>query len=139
MMRSRVSWAALFAASLVAAVDVVYLLAINSEHEGQLSSSRVQFVGGSLAAAAVGCVLGAVLPPGVLKLALLAGAGFLLLLFAFVGMFSIGILLVIPTILALRAASKAAQSVPGARPYAVTAAAGAAALVIVALGLANTA
>jgi hypothetical protein len=134
-----VYWSALFAAALVAAIDVVYILAINGEDEGQLSSSRVQFVAGSLAAAAVCCVVGALIPPGVLKLALLAGAGFLLLLFAFLAMFSIGLLLVIPTILALRAASKAAQSVPGARPYAVTAAAGAAALVIVALGLANTA
>jgi hypothetical protein len=136
--RSNVYWSALFAAALVAAVDVAYLLAINAEDEGQLSSSRVRFVAGSLAAVAVCCVVGAVVRPAILKLALLAAAGFMLLLFTFLALFSIGILLVIPTVLALWAASRAAVSVPGAQPYAVTATAGAADLAILAFGLAHT-
>ncbi len=131
-------WSALFAAALVAAVDVAYLLAINAEDEGQLTSSRVRFVAGSLAAVAICCVVGAVVRPAMLRLALLAGAGFMLLLFTFLALFSIGILLVIPTVLVLRAAGRAAVNVPGARPYAVTAAAGAADLAIVAIGLAHT-
>jgi hypothetical protein len=133
-----VYWSALLSAALVAIVVVFYLVTINGEDEGEVSSSRVQFVAGSLIAGALCCAVGAVLRPGVLRLALLAGGGFMLLLLTFIGVFSIGILLVIPTVLALRAAGKAARDVPGAQLYAVTAAAGFAALLIVALGLANT-
>jgi hypothetical protein len=136
--RSSISLGALFAASLVAAVDVFYLLTINAEDEGELGTSRVQFVAACIAAAAICCALGAVVRPGRLKLGLLAGAGFMLLLFTFIGLFSIGILLLVPMILALRAASQAAGHVASSQSLAITALVGAAALGVVALGLMNT-
>jgi hypothetical protein len=136
--RSRVSYGALLAAALTAAVDVLYLLLINGQGDSGVTDARVLFVAGCLAGAAILAAVGALLPHGVLRVVLLAAAACLLLAWTFLGIFSIGILLLIPTILAVRAAVQAAEAMTGEFSYGVAAAAGFAALAFVAIGVANT-
>jgi hypothetical protein len=136
--RSRVSYGALLAAALTAAVDVLYLLLINGQGDSGVTDARVLFVVGCLAGAAILAAVGALLPHGVLRVVLLAAAACLLLAWTFLGIFSIGILLLIPTILAVRAAVQAAEAMTGEFSYGVAAAAGFAALAFVAIGVANT-
>lgn len=136
--RSRVSVAALFAAALTAAVDSFYLLAISGQEDSAISDARVLFVAGCLAGAAGLAAVGAVMPGGVVRVILLAASACTLLAWTFLGMFSIGILLSIPTILTVRAAVQAVEAMGGESSYGVAAAAGFAALAVVAIGFANT-
>ena len=136
--RSGVSVGALLAAGLTVAVDVLYLYVIHGEGDTAVTDARVLFVAACLAAAALFAAVGAVIPDGVIRVVLLAAAGCALLAWAFLGMFSIGILLVVPTILTIRAAVQAVEAMGGEFSYGVAATAGFAALAVVAIGVANT-
>ena len=136
--RSRVSVGALLAAALTVAVDVLYLYVITRQEDTAVTDARVLFVAGCLAGAAVLAVVAAVMPDGVLRVILLAASGCTLLAWTFLGIFSIGILLLIPTILVIRAAVRAVEAMGGESSYGVAAAAGFAALAVVAIGVANT-
>jgi hypothetical protein len=137
-MRSRGSLGALVAAALTAAVDVFYLLLISGQEDTGVGDSRVLFVAGCLAAAAICTAIGALIPDGLLRVVLLAASGCALLAWTFLGIFSIGLLLLLPTILTLRSAAQAAAAVADESSYGVAAAAGFAALAFVAIGLAST-
>jgi len=134
----RISFGALLAAALTAVVDVLYLLLISGQEDSAATDGRVLFVAGCLAGAAVFAAIGAMIPDGALRVVLLAAAGCTLVAWTFLGMFSIGILLLIPTILVVRAAVQAADAMTGEFSYGVAAAAGFAALAFVAIGVANT-
>ena len=133
-----VSFSALLGAALTAAVDVFYVFLIRGQEDTTLTDSRVLFVAGCLAGAALFAAVGAVLPNGVLRVVLLAAAACMLLAWTYLGMFSIGILLLIPAILTIRSAVQAAAAMGGELSYGVAAAAGFAALAVVAIGVANT-
>ena len=135
----RGSLAALVAAALTAGVDVFYVLLISAEEDtGRVGDSRVLFVAGCLAVAAICTAIGALIPDGPLRVVLLAASGCTLLAWTFLGIFSIGILLVLPTILTIRSAAQAAGAMAGEFSYGVAATAGFAGLAIVAIGVANT-
>jgi hypothetical protein len=134
----RVSVAALLAAAGAGYTDVLYLWTINAEGEGELGSSRVIFVAICLGVAALLAIGGAVVRHGVARLVLLAFASFLLLLITILGALSIGILLVIPTVLALRSAGLAARTLPASRAWLIVALAAVADVALVAFGVAGT-
>jgi len=136
--RSGVSFGALLAAVLTVAVDALYLYVIQGQEDTAVTDARVLFVAGCLAGAAVFAAVGAVIPDGVIRVVLLAAAACALLAWAFLGALSIGILLVLPTILTVRAAVRAVQAMGGEFSYGVAATAGFAALALVAIGVANT-
>ena len=89
------------AAGIVAAIAVVYLSLI----EG--SAGRVRFVGVSLAAAAILAVLGGVLRRGFVAVIALSISATILLIWAFLGMFSIGLLIAVPAFLVLASLTRA--------------------------------
>jgi hypothetical protein len=99
------SWQALIAAAIAVAVDALYLVIIWSEGEGELASARVLFVAACLAAAAIALVLG--LRAGLRARAILfsAAAG-MLVVFTFLGAFSIGLLLAPAAVFAVLASSQ---------------------------------
>jgi hypothetical protein len=136
--RSSVSFGALLAAALTLAVDVLYLYVINGQEDSSVTDARVLFVAGCLAGAAVFTAVGAVIPDGVLRVVLLAAAACTLLAWTVLGALSIGMLLLIPTILAIRAAVRATEAMTGEFSYGIAAAAGFAALAFVAIGVTNT-
>ena len=136
--RSGVSFGALLAAVLTVAVDALYLYVIQGQEDTAVTDARVLFVAGCLAGAAVFAAVGAVIPDGILRVVLLAAAGCAILAWAFLGALSIGILLVLPTILTVRAAVRAVQAMGGEFSYGIAATAGFAALAVVAIGVANT-
>src|SRR5438093_7795057 len=111
-MRSRRSLAALVAAAMMAGVDVFYVLLISAQEDTGVGDSRVLFVAGCLAVAAICTAIGALIPDGPLRVVLLAASGCTLLAWTFLGIFSIGILLVLPTILTIRSAAQAAGPWP---------------------------
>jgi len=114
-----------------------YLL-IRGQEDSSVTDSRVVFVAACLAGAALFAAVGAVLQDGVLRVVLLAASGCTLFAWTFLGMFSIGILLLLPTILTVRAAVQAAGAMAGEFAYGVAAVAGFSALAVVAIGVANT-
>ena len=136
--RSGVSFGALLAAGLAFAVDVFYLFVIHGQENTAVTDARVLFVAGCLAGAAVFAAVGAVIPDGVLRVVLLAAAGCTLLAWTYLGAMSIGLLLLVPTILTIRTAVQAAEALGGELSYGVAATAGFAALALVAIGVANT-
>jgi hypothetical protein len=128
----------LLAAVLTVVFDVLYLYVIQGEGDTAVTDARVLLVAGCLAGAAVFAAVGAVIRDGVLRVVLLAAGGSALLAWAFLGMFSIGILLVLPTILTIRAAVQAVEAMGGEFSYGVAATAAFAALAVVAIGVSNT-
>jgi hypothetical protein len=126
------------AAAITVAVDVVYLNVINGQEDSAVTDARVLFVAGCLAGAAVFAAVGALIPNGVLRVGLLAAAGCTLLAWTYLGALSIGILLLVPTILTIRSAVQAAEAMTGEFSYGIAAGAGFAALAFVAIGVANT-
>jgi hypothetical protein len=136
--RSRGSLAALLAAGLTAAVDLFYVLLIGAQSDTGGMDSRVVFVAGCLGAAAVCAAIGAVLDDGPVRVVLLAVAAFTLFIWTLLGIFSIGILLLAPAILALLATGRAASEVRRASGPALVGCTALAVLAIVALGLMNT-
>jgi hypothetical protein len=123
-------WQALSAAGIALAVDALYLVIIQSEGEGELTSSRVLFVAACLGGAAIALVSAQFLGPKA-RAILLTGAAAMLGLWTLLT-FSIGLLLVPATIFAGIAASRA---VAGAKREAWLAGVGAVALAAVGLFL----
>jgi hypothetical protein len=87
--------AATVAGILLAAIDVLYLVVIASEGEGELTSSRVLFVAGSLGAAAAAALAGAWTRSQARRGLLLSLAAAAVLGWGLLAVFSIGILLVL--------------------------------------------
>ena len=118
-------WQALIAAAIALAVDVLYLMIIWGEGEGELTSGRVLFVAACVAGAATMLVWGLTVDGRRRAVAFTAAAA-MLAVWTFLGAFSIGLLLAPATVFAVLAASKV-DSV--SRREAVLAAFGAVAIV----------
>jgi len=128
----RRAWTALAAAAITLGIDVLYVVILRSEGEGDLHRARPQLIASSLAASAAVALGGWLVREPRLRLALLAAASFTLLAWGVLGMFSIGLPIFVAGFLLLVSASRAADEVPGSEAFAITAAAGVAALVLVA-------
>jgi hypothetical protein len=124
-------WQAICAAAIALAVDALYLAIIQSEGEGELTSGRVLFVAGCVAGAAV-ALLSALFLARKARAILFTGAAAMLGVWALLGSFSIGLLLVPAAILAGFAAG---HVVAEARREAWLAASGALLLVVAGLVL----
>lgn len=136
---SRLPIDVVIAAIGTAAVLAVYLMVIDSQGGSGLHSSRVVFVAVSLGPAATTALAAGFLKPSLTQLALLGGAAFLLLLWTILGAFSIGILLLVPTVLVLRRAGLTVGELASARAaWIVLLAAATVDLGIVAAGLTQT-
>ena len=122
-------WQALSAAGIALAVDALYIAIIQSEGEGELSSGRVLFVAACVAGAAIALVSAQFLAPRA-RAIVLTGAAAMLAVWAVLGSFSIGLLLVPAAIFAGLAAGHA---IADARREAWLAAVGA--VLLVAAGL----
>jgi hypothetical protein len=122
-------WQALCAAGIAIAVDALYIAIIQNEGEGELTSGRVLFVAACVGGAAVALVCGLFLQPRARAIAL-TGATAMLGVWAVLGSFSIGLLLVPAAALAAVAAGRA---MTGARRAAWLTAA--AVVLLVAVGL----
>jgi hypothetical protein len=83
---------------LLAGVDAVYLVIVASEGEGELGSARVLFVAGSLACAALAAVAGGLLRDQARRGLLLAFATAVVLAWAWLALFSIGLLILIAAV-----------------------------------------
>jgi D-alanyl-lipoteichoic acid acyltransferase DltB (MBOAT superfamily) len=111
-------WPAAAAAVLVACVFVLYLVIITGQ--GEADVARVAFVGLMLTAAVVGCLIAAVMRDDrIRQLAAWAGVGGLMSL-GVLGIFSIGLPLLVAGILMLAAAVR--MGVPPSGPRAAVAA-----------------
>jgi hypothetical protein len=126
------AWQALSAAAIAIAVDALYLVIIWQEGEGELTSGRVLFVAACVAGAAAALVWG-VTQSGRRRARAFAAAAAMLVVWTFLGAFSIGMLLAPGAVFAVLSASAAGS---GSRRDAVLAAT--TAVVIVAAGLALT-
>lgn len=122
-------WQALSAAGIALAVDALYIAIIQSEGEGELTSGRVLFVAACVAGAAIALVSAQFLAPRA-RAIVLTGAAAMLAVWAALGSFSIGLLLVPAAIFAGLAAGHA---IADARREAWLAAVGA--VLLVAAGL----
>jgi hypothetical protein len=122
-------WQALSAAGIALAVDALYIAIIQSEGEGELTSGRVLFVAACVGGAAIALVSAQFLAPRA-RAIVLAGAAAMLAVWAVLGSFSIGLLLVPAAIFAGLAAGHA---VADAKREAWLAAVGA--VLVVAIGL----
>jgi hypothetical protein len=98
-------WQALSAAGVALVVDALYLVIIWGEGEGELTSGRVLFVAGCLAAAALALMLGLSFGPRA-RAVLFTAATATLAVWAVLGAFSIGLLLVPAVLLAALATGK---------------------------------
>src|SRR6476620_1976714 len=94
-MRGRPRLLPLIAATLVGAIDVLYLVLINGQDEGRIGG-RVFFVAGVLAAAGLLGVAGAVLQRGLLAVGALSTSASILLIWTILGAASIGLLIAVP-------------------------------------------
>ena len=122
-------WQALGAAGIALSVDALYLAIIQSEGEGELTSGRVLFVAACVGGAALALISALFLSPRA-RAILFTGATAMLGVWALLGSFSIGLLLVPAAILAAFAAGNAVSE---ARREAWLAAVGA--VLLVAAGL----
>jgi hypothetical protein len=125
-------WQALSAAGIALAVDALYLVIIRGEGEGELTSGRVLFVAACVGGAALALVAAQFVEPRA-RATLLTAAAAVLGVWALLGSFSIGLLLVPAAVLAGFAAGHA---VADARREAWLAAVGA--VLLVATGLVLT-
>lgn len=127
----------LVAAAGACAVGGVYLWVIDSQDDGDLGSSRVIFIAACIAAAAVLSLIGALMPNPWARLVLRATAASMLVVLTLLGAMSIGILLLIPTLLALRSTVHATLDVPSSA-WPIVAGTAVVDVVVVALGVAIT-
>lgn len=100
-------WQALVAAAIALGVDALYIAIIQSEGEGELRSGRVLFVAACVGAAALALVSAQFLAPRWRAILLTASAA-MLGVWAVLGSFSIGLLLVPAAVFAGLAAGHAA-------------------------------
>jgi len=124
-------WHALTAAAIALAVDALYLVIIQNEGEGELTSGRVVFVAGCVAAAALALVWGAA-RGGRARGILFTAAAAMLVVWTLLGAFSIGVLLAPAAVFAVLAAAGVGSA---SRRDAALAAFGAVALVAAGLAL----
>jgi len=134
----RGSVAALAAAFGAATVDGLYLMIIHGQGAGELERSRVIFVGACLTAAALLAALGGLLAVGPLRVALLGIAGFMLVCWTILGALSIGVLLLLPALLALWSAGQSARTLDTWKAWVITACVAVGDVAVVALGLVKT-
>jgi len=99
-------WQALSAAGIALAVDALYLGIIQSEGEGELTSGRVLFVAACVGGAAMALISALFLSPRA-RAILFTAATAMLGVWAILGSFSIGLLLVPAAVLAAIAAGNA--------------------------------
>ena len=129
---------ALVAGAIVLGMDVLYVVILRSEGEGDLQSTRTQLIVASLAASAAVALGGWLLREPHLRLALLTAASFTLLGWGFLALFSIGLPIFVAGILLFVSASHAVDGVSTTERSAITAATGVSALVLVAAIIATT-
>jgi hypothetical protein len=132
------SAAAVVAGAVVLGMDVVYVLVLRSEGEGDLNRTRPQLIAASLAAAGAVALGGWLVREPRLRLALLSAAAFTLLGWGFLGMFSIGAPVFAAGVLLLFPTGRAADGVSGSEAFAITAAAGISALALIGVILGTT-
>jgi hypothetical protein len=126
------AWTALVAGAIALGMDVIYVLVLRNEGEGDLHQARTQLIAASLAAcAAIALAAPFVREPHV-RLALLVTAAFTLLAWGFLALFSIGLPLFAAGILLLVSVGRAADDVSPPARFAFTAAGGVVALLLVA-------
>jgi len=118
------------AGAITLGMDVVYVLILQSEGEGDLHRARPQLIATSLAASAAVALGGWRVRNPRLRLALLAAAAFTLLAWGFLAMLSIGLPIFVAGVLLLVSASRTADKVSTRAAFAITAAAGVSALVL---------
>jgi len=126
------------ASAITLGMDVVYVLILQSQGEGDLHRARPQLIATSLAASAAVALGGWRVREPRLRLALFAAAAFTLLAWGFLAMFSIGLPVFVAGLLLLASASRAANEVSTREGFVITAAAGASALVLAGVILATT-
>ena len=129
----RKAWTGLAAGAITLGVDVLYVLILWSEGEGDLHRARAQLIATSLAASAAVALGGCWVPEPRVRLGLLSAASFTLLAWGFLGIFSIGLPVLVAGILLLASASRGADEVAVSEAYAITAIAGVGALVLAGL------
>jgi len=121
-----------------AAVGGLYLWIINGEGEGELGSSRVLFIAACIFVSAGLSLVGALLPDPWARLVLRATAACMLVVLTLLGAMSIGILLLIPTLLSLRSTAHATLDVPRSAAWPIVAGTAVMDVAVVALGVAST-
>ena len=134
----REAWTAQVAGAIALGIDVLYVLILRSEGEGDLHRARAQFIATSLAASAAIALGGWRVPEPRVRLGLLSAASFTLLAWGFLGIFSIGLPVLVAGILLLASASRAADEVSVPEAYAITAITGVGALVLAGLIVTTT-
>jgi membrane protease YdiL (CAAX protease family) len=130
---------ALVAGAIALGMDVLYVVILQGEGEGELHGARAQLIATSLAASGIVALGGWLVRKPRLQLALLAAASFTLLAWGFLAMFSIGLPLIVAGMLLLASASRAADEVSTNERFAITAASGVLALALAGIILATTA
>jgi hypothetical protein len=126
------------AGAIALGMDVLYVVILQSEGEGDLHRARTQLIAASLAASAAIALGGWRVREPRLRLALLTAASFTLLAWGFLAMFSIGLPVFVAGMLLLVSASRVADEVPTPEAFVVTAATGVSALVLVGAILTTT-
>jgi membrane protease YdiL (CAAX protease family) len=132
------AWTALVAGAIALGVDVLYVVILRSEGEGDLHRTRPQLIAASLAASAVVALGGWLVREPRLRLGLLTAASFTLLAWGFLAMFSIGLPVLVAGALLLATTDRAAEGVSTSEGFAITAATAVSALVLVALIVTTT-
>ncbi len=126
------------AGAITLGMDVLYVVILQSEGEGDLHRARTQLIAASLAASAAIALGGWRVREPRLRLALLTAASFTLLAWGFLAMFSIGLPVFVAGILLLVSASRVADEVPTPEAFAITAVTGVSALLLVGAILTTT-
>jgi len=129
---------ALVAGAIALGMDVLYVVILRSEGEGDLYSTRVELIVASLAASAAVALGGWFVREPRLRLGLLTAASFTLLGWGFLAMFSIGLPVLVAGALLLASASQAADDTSTTERSVITAATGVSALVLVGAIIATT-
>jgi hypothetical protein len=126
----RHEWPAFLAGALTLGMDVVYILLLSAEGEGDLDRVRTRLIATSLAAASAASFGGWLVGDPRLRLGLLNAASLTMLAWGFLGMFSIGLPVFVAGVVLLVSVGRTAQQVPLAEAYAITLVTGVAALVL---------
>jgi hypothetical protein len=127
---ARKAWTALVAGAITLGIDVLYVLILRSEGEGDLHRARAQLIAASLAGSAAIAFVGWRIREPSRRLAVLTLASFTLLAWGFLAMLTIGLPVCVAGILLLVSASRAADEVPTAKAYTITAGAALSALLL---------
>ena len=129
---------ALVAGAIALGMDVLYVVILSSEGEGDLYSARVELIVASLAASAAVALGGWFVREPRLRLGLLTAASFTLLGWGFLALFSIGLPVLVAGVLLLVSTSRAADDLSTTERSAIKAATGISALLLVGAIIATT-